>query len=725
MSKVVKYLVVYPLLFIINLIDSCINCCKRRDARYKQLPTKKPFSKPVKIGTDSYSYMSCMTDKLERITNPNSNIYVEFTEAARKHQQIKTMGVRAVLSVEDQVQSNGKVFKKYNMDKEYKWTTYQEMLLKVDRLASGFLQIGIKSNDSVIIFSETRAEWLMSALACFKIKAVVVTLYATLGIDALTYGINETVATTIIASGDSVSKLKKIIDKIPTIKNILVLTDAFTPNCDSLRSDIKSMNIYSFNELVEIGKTSNSESNYERPVPSDLAIIMYTSGSTGNPKGVMMTHGNILTARKSLIKRFGTFDKNDSYIAYLPLAHIFELLVEMSFIIEGVSIGYSNPLTLSDVSTAIKAGDTGDIKVLKPSLLACVPTVLERISKGVKDKISKESDLKKILLETAARKKLRKVKQGKSSVLMDKIVFSKLNEALFGGRIRLIISGGAMLNRELQEFCQVHFCTTVQAYGLTETCAGGTTQFPFQTEVEEVGSVIGSCEIRLVNWVEGNYRVTDKPNPRGEIWIGGDNVTLGYYKMPDKTKEDYHVIDGIRYFATGDIGEMLPNGSLKIIDRKKDLVKLQGGEYVSLNKVENVIKLLPMVSNCCVIADPKKTYCVCLISPDVKKVEDLISTAHVELELGQKVQVGRRRSLDILNEFIDILEKNKNWKDKFNKDIFDHCKKQGLETFEIPTKCRFVKEQWLPETGLVTDSLKLKRKEIESFYKKEIEILYS
>ena len=324
--------------------------------------------------------------------------------------------------------------------------------------------------------------------------------------------------------------------------------------------------------MIEIGKTTHAESNYERPVKDDLAIIMYTSGSTGNPKGVMMTHGNILTSRQSVIKRVGEFNKDETYIAYLPLAHIFELLVEFSLIIKGVTIGYSNPLTLSDVSTAIKSGESGDLKILKPSMIACVPTVLERISKGVQDKISKESNLKKILIEHAAKKKLNKIRNGKKTVLLDKIVFSKLNEALFGGRLRLIISGGAMLNKELQEFCQVYFSPCLQAYGLTETCAGGTTQFGFETATEQVGSVVGCCEIKLVNWVEGNYKVNDQPNPRGEIWIGGENVTLGYYKMSDKTKEDFHMIDNLRYFATGDIGDMMPNVNIKIIYLKIDLV---------------------------------------------------------------------------------------------------------------------------------------------------------
>lgn len=158
------------------------------------------------------------------------------------------------------------------------------------------------------------------------------------------------------------------------------------------------------------------------------------------------------------------------------------------------------------------------------------------------------------------------------------------------------------------------------------------------------------------------------------------------------------------------------------------MVKLQGGEYVSLNKVEAVIKLLPYVENCCVIADPKKSFCVCLISPNLKTIESLLSTVQTQNETSaQNAQTlaKRRSSLDLINEFIEILEKNQDLKAKFNKEILDHCLKQGLASFEIPARARFVKEAWLPDTGLVTDSLKLKRKEIEKFYQKEIEILYA
>jgi long-chain acyl-CoA synthetase len=348
---------------------------------------------------------------------------------------------------------------------------------------------------------------------------------------------------------------------------------------------------------------------------------MYTSGSTGTPKGVMMSHGNLLASVRSFPIRLGNLKKNkEIWVGYLPLAHVLELAAELGCIMGGIRIGYSTPQTIVDNSTAIKRGKKGDLRVLKPTIMAAVPLILERFSKAVREKISKTNWFKQALFKKAYEYKLAKVRSGRTSYFLDRILFKKISRAVLGGKVRYIVCGASLLSEEVQEFMQVCLAPVRQAYALTETCAGGTAQYEFETDTQVCGSVIASAELRLVDWVEGGYRITDKPNPRGEVYLGGDNVTLGYYKMPEKTLEDFCVIDGVRYFATGDIGEMLPNGNLKIIDRKKDLVKLQGGEYISLSRIEVLLKLLPFVENCCVCANPLKTSCVVLICPNIHKI---------------------------------------------------------------------------------------------------------
>jgi len=348
---------------------------------------------------------------------------------------------------------------------------------------------------------------------------------------------------------------------------------------------------------------------------------MYTSGSTGTPKGVMMSHGNLLASVRSFPLRLGSLrEKKEVWVAYLPLAHVLELTAELGCIAAGIRIGYSTPQTIVDTSTAIKRGQKGDLRVLKPTIMAGVPLILERFSKAVQEKLSKANWFKQALFHKAYEYKLEKVRSGKTSYFLDRILFKKMSRAVLGGKIRFILCGASLLSKDVQEFMQVCLAPVRQAYALTETCAGGTAQYEFEMDTEDCGSVIASAELRLVNWDEGGYQINDKPNPRGEIYLGGDNVSLGYYKMPEKTAEDYHVINGVRYFATGDIGEVMPNGGLKIIDRKKDLTKLQSGEYISLMKIESIVKVLQFVDTCCVCANPLKSSCVILICPNIPRV---------------------------------------------------------------------------------------------------------
>lgn len=192
---------------------------------------------------------------------------------------------------------------------------------------------------------------------------------------------------------------------------------------------------------------------------------MYTSGSTGTPKGAMMSHGNLLTSLISLIPRFGERNSHDElYISYLPSAHVLELCSQIGWLIKGIGIGYSSPFTLTDNSTAIKEGDLGDITVLKPTFMIAVPIVLERIKKAVEEKMAKQSELLKTLFEFASAKRLIKAKQGKSSFLIDRLLFKKIKAAL-GGNLETLLVGGSALNRDVHEFGQACFCRVIQAYG--------------------------------------------------------------------------------------------------------------------------------------------------------------------------------------------------------------------------------------------------------------------
>jgi long-chain acyl-CoA synthetase len=464
-TSILTYVIVYPLLFIIGIIDYIISLFVPLN-RDKSLPHKDTILSKNDKNDPSSPYRSTLFKELIAETDPNANLYDEFNKSAQKYAELRTLGVRQLLSIEEQMQENGKTLKKHTLG-WYEWSNYKELNANVCAISNGLLKCGIKSDDNLIIFSETKPEWITSAFACFKIKVIVVTLYATLGLDALQFGINQTNSSFVVTTGEQLNKIEKILDKIPKVTHLIVITDKFTEdNFKKFRTKTMSrLTVYSFRELIDIGKQTAPITNYTKPCAADLAIIMYTSGSTGQPKGVMISHGNILTAIKGFSYRLGEYSLRDTYIAYLPLAHILELCFETLCLLKGIQIGYSSPFTLTDVSTAIREGDKGDLAVLKPSLIACVPIVLERFCKGVNDKIDKAGPLKSSLFKRAYDQKLKSFDANRSTVLLNKIVFNKVSTALLGGRIRVIVCGGALLNKDVQKFAQVCLGSVIQAYG--------------------------------------------------------------------------------------------------------------------------------------------------------------------------------------------------------------------------------------------------------------------
>jgi long-chain acyl-CoA synthetase len=224
----------------------------------------------------------------------------------------------------------------------------------------------------------------------------------------------------------------------------------------------------------------------------------------GNPKGVMISHGNLITAIAALITRFGTINEpRDTVIAYLPLAHVLELVCELTSLLNGMVLGYSSVVTLTDSGTAIKEGQKGDLRTLRPTIMAAVPMVLERLTKTVNENIAATSWVKQTVFRLAFDQKLKAFKAGRSSRLLDRILFKKIGDAVLGGNVRVLLSGGAILSKEVNEFVQVCLCPVMQGYGLTETCGAATIQLPNQTVTEIVGSVVPCCEIKLVDWPEG------------------------------------------------------------------------------------------------------------------------------------------------------------------------------------------------------------------------------
>ncbi|XP_030838353.1 long-chain-fatty-acid--CoA ligase 3 [Strongylocentrotus purpuratus] len=626
----------------------------------------------------------------------------DFERSCQEYGSLEALGTREILSEEDEVQSNGKVFKKLIMG-DYKWRTYTEFLQDVDNFGKGLVSLGLQPKQNILIFAETRAEFQIGLQACFRYNFPAVTLYATLGEAAIAYGINQTGIKYVITTTTLLTKLKSIQKDIPTVTHIICMEDPVAKLDEKKLSN--GIKVTSFQAVINRGAASKNVERL-RPTAEDLAIIMYTSGSTGNPKGVMISHRNVLAAVCGAVDRINDVEVGETAAVYLPLAHILECVVELSLITLGCRLGYSSPQTLTDTGTKIKKGCPGDVRILKPNLIIFVPMILERIYKGITEKVKGGSALQRAIFNFAVDYKCKHLDQGFNTPILNRLIFSKLTRQL-GGQVRLMICGGAPLASDLQRFIQSCFNSSlIQGYGLTETCGVACVSESRDMRIGHVGPPVTTTQVKLVDWPEGGYTNKDKPNPRGEVIVGGQNIAMGYYQMDQLTKEVFIQDNGIRYFCTGDIGEFLPDGSLKIIDRKKDLVKLQTGEYISLATIENFLKKSPFIDNICVYADPLYDYCLALIVPYKKAVQEAANNNNLA---GKSFEELCGRS-EILKEVLASLAAT--------------GKEAKLQKWEIPRKVHLCEEAWTPENGLVTDAFKLKRKPIANQYSAEINRMY-
>lgn len=464
--------------------------------------------------------------------------------------------------------------------------------------------------------------------------------------------------------------------------------------------------LYPFNKLLhECGEVSAKE----RPIVNseDLAMIMYTSGTTGKPKGVMLTHRNIVTAIASQSSVIGIGQK-DVCIGYLPLAHIIEVCCELVCMAKGTRIGYSSPLTLIDKAPKIMPGTKGDCIELKPTLIACVPAIMDRIFKAITERVKEKSTIAREFFRIAYERKRDRQLAGYESNVLNSLVFSETRKAL-GGNVRIMLSGGAALNEETQRFMNICFCCpVVQGYGLTETCGGATLADVTDLSTGSVGPPLRCCEIMLREWKDGGYSPHNKI-PQGEILIHGGHVSIGYFKNIEQTQESFIEIEGKRWFATGDVGEFRSDGSLRIIDRKKDLVKLAHGEYISLGRVEMSLRMSPYVDNICVVASIQHNFVVALVVPNQKNVT----------MLAEEVGVAGKSWEEICSD-IDVRDSVQERLHDYSKDI--------LKRYEIPQRVFLCHEPWDSDTdtktGLLTETKKLKRRAIENEFQKEIKAMF-
>ncbi|CAN6572605.1 unnamed protein product [Malus baccata var. baccata] len=471
----------------------------------------------------------------------------------------------------------------------YTWKTYKEVYDEVLDVGSALRLSGVEPGSRVGIYGANCPQWIMAMEACNAHSLICVPLYDTLGPGAVNFIIDHAELDVVFVQDKKVKELLK--PDSTSSKRIKVMV-CFSSMTDEEKNKSVQIGIqpYSWNEFTEMGKQNPSE--IVPPTTDNIAGIMYTSGTSGDPKGVVITHENVAYGVRGIDLFMEQFEDkmtgDDVYLSFLPLAHILDRVIEEYFFRNGAAVGYYH----GDLNAL-----RDDMVELKPTLLAGVPRVFEKIHEGIKKAVLELNPRRRKIFDILYKYKLawmnRGYKNKYASPIADLLAFRKV-KARLGGQLRLIISGGAPLSSEIEEFLRVTCCAfVVTGYGLTETIGPTTLGFPDEMcMVGAVGTVSVYNEMRLEEVPEMGYNPLGD-HPCGEICVRGKTVFAGYYKNPELTREA--IKDG--WFHTGDIGEILPNGVIKVIDRKKNLIKLSQGEYVALEYLENVYGVASIIED--------------------------------------------------------------------------------------------------------------------------------
>ncbi|KAK9287009.1 hypothetical protein L1049_015417 [Liquidambar formosana] len=576
----------------------------------------------------------------------------------------------------------------------YVWHTYQEVHDAAIRIGSAIRSRGVNPGDHCGIYGSNCPEWITSMEACNSHAIAYVPLYDTLGANAVEYIINHAeVALAFVQE-----------NKIPAVCSHLLYSYLSTiVSFGNISSEQKKeaeelgVSCFSWEEFSLLGSLDCELPPKQK---TDICTIMYTSGTTGEPKGVVLTNGAIMAEVLSidhlLLETDRVAGEEDSYFSFLPLAHVFDQIMETYCIYKGSSIGFWR----GDVRYLME-----DLQELKPTIFCGVPRVYERIYAGIVDKISSGGALRKTLFDYAYNYKLgnleKGLKQDEAAPFFDRIIFYKMKLGL-GGRVRIMLSGAAPLPKHVEEFFRVTSCSTLsQGYGLTESCGGCFTSIgDVFSMMGTVGVPMTTIEARLESVPEMGYDALSNV-PRGEICLRGNTLFSGYHKRQDLTEDVF--VDG--WFHTGDIGEWLPNGAMKIIDRKKNIFKLSQGEYIAVESIEGTYSQCSLVTSIWVYGNSFESFLVAVVVPDRKALEDWAANNN---ETGDFKSLCK--NLGARKYILDELNRT--------------GQKHQLRGFEMLKAVHLEPYPFDIERDLVTPTFKLKRPQLLKYYKECIDQLY-
>lgn len=593
----------------------------------------------------------------------------------------------------------------------YRWWTYQDLSNHVTSCLAGLRSLGLRKGDCIGIYARNCPQWIMIQYAAISFGLVIVPIYDTLGPNIVEYVCNHAQVKVVFVSHSNFSKIEGVLegDKIPTVSSVIVIghSDICQQDeidlCASARSSVTGIA-----DFMSKGKDlaeSASQNDVELCLDDEL-VIMYTSGTTGNPKGVVLTHRNFVASISStnmFFSKWSTpFKTSDIYLSYLPLAHIFEQQTQAVVLSNGGRIGFycgNVKLILSD------------LEALQPTIFVGVPRVYARFQQRIVESVDASSRIKKWLFDLAYSRQLQ-AEQAPNTIhrsgIWDSLVMNKVRNRLLP-KAKIAITGSAPMSAQTNDYLKVCLnCPVVQGYGLTETVGGMTCSAPGRSLSGTVGGPFPGVHVKLRDLPEMDYLTSDKPFPRGEICVKGDVVFERYYKNTEATAA---VFDADGFFKTGDVGQWLADGSLQIIDRAKNLFKLSQGEYISPEALELEYSKCRLVGQIFVYGNSLRSTLVAVVIPDVESTK-VWGGQHGESSLESIVQLDSFKK-DVLNELEQMRQQCKIKKYEAVEDVI-------IDVSDIND----LGQGFHIENDLLTPSFKLKRPQLKRKYGDRLDALY-
>ena len=566
------------------------------------------------------------------------------------------------------------------------WTpiSSDDMRVAVDEVAAGFESLGLKPADRVAILGENRPEWLYADLATLCSRGTVVTIYPSLPAAQILYILKDSGARIVVASNQvQAEKVLSVKADAPELQHVVLMDDTALMGTQTLSS------------LREVGRRALAldpdqiRRRAKAVRPDDLATLIYTSGTTGDPKGVMLTHANLGSNIETCAKEiFSLLGPADSVLSFLPLCHVFERMGgEFVMLKRGVTIAYAESFEKVPQN----------LLEIKPTILISVPRLYEKIMMRVREKVAAAPPLRQKIFafaEATGRAVFEAAQRGESispwlafkHAIAEALALKTVRAGL-GGKVRIAVSGGAALPKEIGMFFGAMGLPILEGYGLTETSPVISVNTPTSNRTGSVGKVIDGVHVMIAG--------------DGEICVRGPNVMRGYFNKPEATAE---VIDRDGYFHTGDIGRLDEDGFLYITDRKKDLIVTSAGKNIAPQPIENILKTHPLIAEVVMVGNGRN-FPAALVVPNFDALRRAAAEASVA-DLSREALIADPRMLELVEQAIASLSKD-------------------FAQYEKIKKITLLPKEFSIDAGELTPTLKVKRRVVEAKYKDLIDRMYA